>query len=98
MTILVALLIVIVGVFDVWTTQVVLDNGGRERNPVMKWLMDRAPKRWVVIKVGVHCALAAAVIGVEHVAVTVGGVVFALMIGLVVLWNISVYAKQLFKG
>lgn len=98
MTIIVALLIVIVGVFDVWSTQAVIDNGGRERNPLMKWLMAVAPKRWVVIKVGVHIAIAVVVVVFDHGAVTIGGAVFGAMIGVVVLWNLYVFSKRLLKS
>lgn len=34
---------------DVWTTNKVLSQGGREANPVVKWLMDRGLWPWAKV-------------------------------------------------
>jgi len=88
MTYIVALLVIAVGIFDVRTTQVALDNGGREVNPIMRRLMELAPKHWPAIKIGIHVALAVGIVYADSLLVTIGGAVFSAIIGLVVVNNI----------
>ncbi len=38
---------------DVWTTNRVIANGGREDNPVLKWIMDRLGEHWWIAKLGI---------------------------------------------
>ncbi len=40
-------------ILDVWTTNIVLGNGGREDNPALKWIMDKLGEEWWIGKLGI---------------------------------------------
>ncbi len=40
-------------VADVWTTNIVIGNGGRESNPALKWIMDKLGEHWWIAKLGI---------------------------------------------
>ena len=44
---------------DVVTTNRVVASGGRELNPVMRWVMEKAGDQWAVVKVVAALAIAA---------------------------------------
>ena len=77
---IVAVLIILVGYADYWTTQRVIANGGKEIAPVMAWAMDRFGQDWLYFKMGLHAAIALAVGLLDQLAVSIGGMVFILII------------------
>ncbi len=48
-----------VQIADVWTTNQILARGGRELNPIMKWIMDKTGDQWSVVKVAAALIVAA---------------------------------------
>ena len=50
-----------VQIADVWTTNRILERGGRELNPFIRWIMDKTGDQWPFFKVTAALALAAAI-------------------------------------
>jgi len=44
---------------DIWTTEKAIQSGATEANPVIRWMMDRFGRGWIVAKIGVAVASAA---------------------------------------
>ena len=88
---LLPMLIVGLGVLDVITTDTLIELGGREYNPLVRWSMKHG--LWPWSKMVVHVLVAAIVVELmrgngEQVAIgTVGGAAFIVVTGAVVLHN-----------
>lgn len=62
---------------DVWTTNKVLSQGGREMNPLVQWLMDRGLWPWGKVAASVALTLgAAALVAPEYRVYVVAGASF----------------------
>jgi len=92
MTALIAVAIVLLGLADVVTTALVLDRGGKEANPLMRWLMDKLGNGWMVVKLALHIFVAALVW--EIPAFLYGGFVFVALYALIVGNNFRVLKKM----
>ena len=90
-TTLVAALIVALGLVDVWLTTLILEEGGREANPLMKKLQDLLPKGWGTVKVAIHTAVAIAILNVP--SFIFGGYLFVIMYVIICIWNLRVLRR-----
>ena len=92
MTIIIAMLIIALGVVDIWITgQVLKRPGGKEVNILMAWLQDRLPFSWEPVKAAVHVAVAIAVLKIP--GFEWGGLLFACLYVGIIAWNITVLKK-----
>ena len=92
MTIIVAISIIVLGVVDIWITGKVLNAGGKEANPLMRFLQDRLPFAWEFVKVAVHVAVAISVLQFEFMLW--GGQLFVVVYLWVCYHNLRVLKKM----
>jgi hypothetical protein len=91
MTVFIAMLIIALGVVDIWITGQVLKAGGTEQNILMKRLQDILPFSWEPIKALCHVAVAVAVLKLPFMLY--GGMLFALAYIGIIAWNAYILRK-----
>ena len=75
---------------DVVTTNRVLAKGGRELNPVMRWIMDKTGDQWAVVKVVLALIVA--------VVLWASGMAWAIWIITALTWAVALLNWRTLRG
>ena len=86
-----AVLLILLQLADAYTTMVVINQGGREANPIQHWLSEHLPGKWtwLIVTKGLYCVLIAVVGMIQHWVVTLALVTLCGLYVWVVVHNIG---------